>query len=134
MSVTGRQERDPSVGDDGSSPRVRSRGLATLLGVVVTPLFLYIMVMATGGGHGTNYAYYYLAKMFFPWTMMSTAVTEYLTPLVFLLGVVQYPIYGIILDWARASDRFWPAVRALVAVHFVAIILAGAFSSRSFMP
>jgi len=107
---------------------------ATLLGVLVTPVFLFIMVMASGGGHGTNYTYYYLAKIFFPWTMMSTAVATYLTPLSFLLGIAQYPIYGIILDRARANGRYWPAVRALVAVHFVAIILAGAFSSRSFMP
>ena len=39
---------------------------ATLLGVLVTPVFLFIMVMASGGGHGTNYTYYYLAKIFFP--------------------------------------------------------------------
>src|SRR5262249_16443859 len=109
------------------------RGLATLLGVLVTPLFLFIMLMATGG-HGINYAYFYLAKIFFPWTMMSTAVTKYITPLPFLLGVAQYPIYGIILDWARARDRYWPAVRALVAVHFLAIILAAAFADRSFTP
>jgi hypothetical protein len=131
MSMTGRQEPDPSAGSDGSSPRgVRFRGLIALAGILVTPPLLFLVVVAAGGGHGT----YWLAKTFFPWTMMSTAVTRSITQPLVVLGIVQYPLYGIILDVARAKGRFKPAALTLAAVHFSALMLAFAVSNRSFSP
>jgi hypothetical protein len=131
MSVTGQQQHDPSMRSDGSSPRrVRFRGLLTLLGILLTPVFLFITVVLAGGGHGT----YYAAKTFFPWSMMSTAVTRSITQPLVVLAFAQYPIYFIMLDVARAKGGFRPAALALLAVHFMAIMLAFAISNRSFTP
>ena len=76
MSVTDQQEHDPSAPSDvGERPGKSFRGLATFLSVLATPLLLFMVVLAAGGGHGT----YGLAKALFPWTMMSTSVTRSIT-------------------------------------------------------
>jgi hypothetical protein len=107
-----------------------SRALATLLGIFVTPVLLFIVVVAAGGGHGT----YWLAKTFFPWTMMATAVTKSIVQPFIAFAFAQYPLYGIILDWMRASGRLKPAALALAAVHLFAALLAFAISDPSFTP
>jgi hypothetical protein len=131
MSVTGQQQLDPSTPNEvGRPPRKLFGGLATLLGVVVTPALLFLVVVAAGGGHGT----YWLPKVLFPWTMMSTAVTKSITQPLIVLGIAQYPLYGIILDLARSKGRFKPAALTLLAAHFSALMLAFSISNRSFTP
>ena len=131
MSVTDQQEHDPSAPSDvGEPPRKSFRGLATFLSVLATPLLLFMVVLAAGGGHGT----YGLAKALFPWTMVSTAVTKSITQPFIVLGIAQYPLYGIILDCARSAGRFKPAALTLLAAHFSAMMLAFAISNPSFMP
>jgi hypothetical protein len=97
---------------------------------LATPLLLFMVVLAAGGGHGT----YGLAKALFPWTMMSTAVTRSITQPLIVVGIAQYPAYGVILDCARATGRFKPAALTLLAAHFSAIMLAFAISNPSFTP
>ena len=106
------------------------RGLATLLGILITPVFLFVTVLAMGGGHGT----YYAAKTLFPWTMMSTAATKSITQPLVALAIAQYPLYGIVLDAARAKRRSRPAALMLLAVHALAVLLAFAISDPSFTP
>jgi hypothetical protein len=131
MSATGQPEHDPSASADGISPRkVRFRGLPTVLGVLVIPAALFLAVVAAGGGHGT----YYAAKLLFPWTMMSTVVTKSITQPFVVLGIAQYPFYGIVLDVARSKGRLAPAVLTLVAAHLCAIMLAFVISNPSFTP
>ena len=131
MSVTDQQQLDPSTPNEvGRPPRKLFGGLATLLGVVVTPALLFLVVVAAGGGHGT----YWLPKVLFPWTMMSTAVTKSITQPLIVLGIAQYPLYGIILDLARSNGRFKPASLTLLAAHFSALMLAFSISDRSFTP
>ena len=131
MSAVGQQQLDPPAPSDLSRPpRKLLGGLATLLCLLATPLLLFLAVVAAGGGHGT----YWLAKMFFPWSMMSTAVTKSITQPLIVLGIAQYPLYGIILDLARARSRFKPAALTLLAAHFSALMLAFSISNRSFTP
>jgi len=131
MSVTGQQQLDPSTPNEvGRPPRKLFGGLATVLCLLATPLLLFLVVAAAGGGHGT----YWLAKMFFPWSMMSTAVTRSITQPLIVLGIAQYPLYGIILDLARARSRFKPAALTLLFAHFSALMLAFSISNRSFTP
>jgi hypothetical protein len=65
---------------------------------------------------------------------MSTAVTKSITQPLIVLGIAQYPLYGIILDCARAAGRFKSAALTLLAAHFSAIMLAFSISNRSFTP
>ena|SRR5438105_15591245 len=106
------------------------RGIATLAFVLITPVLLFIVFLAGGGGHGT----YWLAKTLFPWTMMSTAVTKSIVQPFIALAFVQYPLYGIILDVARATSRLTPAAPTLAAAHVAAVMLAFAISNPSFTP
>src|SRR5262249_20594439 len=106
------------------------RVIATLLGILITPVLLIVTVGLMGSGHGT----YYAAKVLFPWTMMSTAATKEITVPFIALAVVQYPLYGISLDWARAKGGFKPAALMLVVVHCLAVLLAFAVSHPSFTP
>ena len=93
-------------------------------------MFLLVVVAAGGGGHGT----YYAAKTLFPWTMMATSVTKEITTPFIALAFVQYPLYGILLDVARAKGGFGPAALALLAFHVLAIMLAFSISNPSFTP
>ena len=53
MSVTDQQEHDPSAPSDvDERPGKSFRGLATFLSVLATPLLLFMVVLAAGGGHG----------------------------------------------------------------------------------
>src|SRR5262249_38380856 len=105
MSVTGPQGLDPSAQNHSDRPpRVYFRGLATFLGILTAPPALFVVVVAAGGGHGA----YWLAKTLFPWTMMSTAWTRTIAQPYVALAIAQYPLYGIVLDMARARGRFMP--------------------------
>jgi hypothetical protein len=104
--------------------------MATLAFILITPVLLFLIILLAGGGHGT----YWLAKTLFPWTMMSTAVTREIVQPFIALGIAQYPLYGVVLDVARATGRFKPAALTLAAAHVSAVMLAFAISNPSFTP
>jgi hypothetical protein len=105
-------------------------GRATLAFIAVTPVLLLVVVFTAGAGHGT----YYAAKILFPYTMATTAFTTGIREPFVAVGIVQYPLYGVLLDCARYVGRFKPALLALAGVHFVAIVLAFLISDPSFTP
>jgi hypothetical protein len=98
--------------------------------LIVTPVFLFISVLAAGGGHGS----YLPAKLLFPWSMAGTAFTGTVTQALLALAIAQYPVYGIVLDWARYIDRLMPGTIALAAVHFVGMNTALLMAHGSFTP
>ncbi len=104
---------------------------AWLAFVIVTPVFLFITVLTAAGGHGS----YMPAKILFPWTMAATAFTDgAITQPLVAMAIVQYPLYGIMLDWARAAARLRLGMLAIAGVHFVAVAVAFLISNRSFTP
>jgi hypothetical protein len=102
----------------------------TLLSALVTPVLAVLVVMAAGGGHGS----YYLAKILFPYAMASTVFTGYITQPIVWLGVLQFPAYGLILDWAHSTGRQGHYTIALVGIHLAFVALAFLFSNPSFTP
>lgn len=105
-------------------------GKASLAFVAVTPVLLFIAVLAAGAGHGT----YYAAKILFPYTMASTAFTGGVVQPFIAAGIVQYPLYGVILDWTRSVDRFRAGLLAIAGTHLIAVGLALMISNPSFTP
>jgi hypothetical protein len=103
---------------------------ASLAFVIVTPVFLFITVLAAGGGYGS----YMPAKILFPWTMAATAFTNGITGPLMAMAIMQYPLYGIMLDWARSAARLRLGMLAIAGVHFVAVAVAFLISDRSFTP
>ena len=89
-----------------------------------------VAVFLAGGGHGT----YFPAKVFFPYTMVSTGILVKITPPFIVLACVQFPLYGVILSIANTRGDLRPVAGRLVIIHIIAVILAFAFSGSGFRP
>jgi hypothetical protein len=64
----------------------------------------------------------------FPFAMLATLLTGHVgTPAVIAFGVLQYPIYGVVTAFTKASNRMRVIV-ALGAAHIVVATVAFAFS------
>jgi hypothetical protein len=89
-----------------------------VLSVIVTPLFLYLGIVSGGAGHGN----YLLAKLLFPFTMLSTRVFGSIVAPFILLAIIQFPAYGFILGAANVRrTMFLPAI-GLLLLHSVAVV------------
>jgi hypothetical protein len=65
--------------------------------------------------------------------MAATGFTRTITEPLMAIGIAQYPIYGIMLDWARYAGRLKLGLLAL-AGSLVGVDLAFLISNRSFTP
>ena len=82
-----------------------------------------ISVFLCFGGHGT----YIPAKLFFPYTMISTALFSKITPPFILLACVQFPAYGMVLAVANRRGCLKSVARQLGIIHLVAVALSFVF-------
>lgn len=97
---------------------------------IAAPILVFAAMTAASGGHGS----YLPAKILFPYTMASTALTGEITIPFVALGFLQYPVYGAVLDAARSAGRFTQTLGVIVGLHLVFVALAFAISSPSFTP
>ena len=89
-----------------------------MISLIVTPLFLYLGVASGGAGHGN----YLLAKLLFPFTMLSTRAFGSIVAPFILLAIIQFPVYGFILGAANVRRTvFLPAIGILL-LHSVAAV------------
>ena len=70
-----------------------------VVSLVATPLFLLAAVASAGAGHGNDL----LAKILFPFTMLSTLVFGLIIVPAIALAVLQFPFYGFILGRANVK-------------------------------
>jgi hypothetical protein len=94
----------------------------------LTPFMLLIGLMSAGAGEGD----YLLAKVLFPYSMLSTAAFHAITRSFFLLAVVQYPLYGLLAGVANLRGKLLICGLALVIVHVATVIASFAFADRYF--
>ena len=89
-------------------------------GLLFTPLAFVLAVLSAGAGHG-NYAF---ARLFFPFSMLATRVTEDVitTPLI-LVALAQFPMYGILMDLGRVRGWSGRTAAVLACVHGIAAVL-----------
>ncbi len=99
-----------------------------LLGGLITLPTLLICILAAGGGHGT----YLPAKLFFPITMLSTAVLKSITAPFAVIAAIQYPILGAILFVAKVQGKYKPYALNIGIIHAILSFSALIFSSHSF--
>ena len=104
--------------------------IGILLGALAGMALLFVTVAATGGGHGT----YGAAKLFFPFTMALTGVTEEINTPGIVIALAQYPLYGLLIGWLTARNRRVTGWKIFAAVHLCALALAIGFSDSSFSP
>lgn len=85
--------------------------------LIVTPVTLLLGVGSGGVGHGD----YRLAMILFPYTLLSTALFDSITPPFILLAIIQFPLYGVALGYANERGRLIPAAILLCVAHGAAV-------------
>ena len=89
-----------------------------VVSLVATPLFLLAAVASAGAGHGS----YLLAKILFPFTMLSTLVFGSIVAPAIGLAVLQFPFYGFILGRANVKGGgLWTRAPVLLFAHMLAV-------------
>jgi hypothetical protein len=99
------------------------------MGMVVSIPLTLLAVASAGAGHG-NYLW---AKVFFPFTMLSTAVFQSITTFFLAVAVIQFPIYGLLIGRCARQRKALMASGVILSVHLIAIGLAFYYSSRNFI-
>jgi hypothetical protein len=92
----------------------RSSLIGLAFGTVACTLCLLVAVFAAGAGHGT----YLPAKILFPFAMLASVFGRSITFLYVVLGLGQFPLYGLLLGAAFRSPRFVLCVIILSCAHF----------------
>ena len=83
---------------------------------LLTPLLLLISVFLMGGGHG----YFEPAICLFPCATICVIWQTTLTLPYFISGLIQYPLYGFILDKTQKKKK---ASLVILVLHFILAIL-----------
>ena len=94
----------------------------------LTPIMLFLGLMSAGAGHGD----YFLAKILFPYTLLSTAAFDSIQPPFMLLTVIQYPAYGVLIGLGNIRRRLVLSSGALALLHGLAVAGAFAFANPYF--
>jgi hypothetical protein len=87
----------------------------------LTPIMLFLGLISAGAGHGD----YFLAKILFPYTLLSTAAFDSIEPPFMFLALIQYPAYGVVIGLANVRRKLILSGAALAVLHGLAV--AGAF-------
>jgi hypothetical protein len=92
--------------------------IPVILSLVATPFLLFAGIASGGAGHGN----YFLAKVFFPFTMLSTLIFGSIIGPFIALAVVQYPLYGLLLGAANEKRKGAIYALALAIIHLSAMV------------
>jgi hypothetical protein len=90
--------------------------VALFLGL--TPFLLVLGLASWAGGEGN----YFFTKLFFPFTMLSTIPFHSISWAFIVLGVVQYPLYGLLIGVANLKRKLLIWGLALAIVHSLSVI------------
>ena len=90
---------------------------------------IFLMVAAyfvAANGHGT----FSLAKLFFPYTMLSTKENNPISGIYILLALIQFPLYSFVY---LKSKRSYISLLVLLAFHALFVVLAFMYSGALFV-
>src|SRR5207245_402114 len=79
----------------------------------ITPFMLLLGLISAGAGEGN----YFLAKILFPYTLLSTAAFDRIEPPCVFLTVIQYPAYGVVIGLANVQRKLLVSGAALALLH-----------------
>ncbi len=98
--------------------------IGLLVGIVLTPLALFLAMASAGAGHGD----YVLARALYPFSILSTHLTDSITVVALVLACAQFPIYGWLLGAAFQREKKKPSVAAVtISIHAIAVLLVFAY-------
>ena len=87
--------------------------------IVLTPFLILAGIGSAGAGHGN----YFIAKVLFPFTMLSTTFFDGITMPFLILAFAQFPLYGIFVGLMNKRGNLFPALVGLALFHIVATIM-----------
>jgi hypothetical protein len=96
--------------------------------IVATAIAIPAALYPTAAGHGT----YIPAILLFPWVMASTALFREITFPAMVGGMVQFPLYGVLLGVGARHGRTRTMVAVVIVLHAIATGLAVAVASSNF--
>ena len=79
-----------------------------------------LLCLAFGGPYGS----YFLFKVFYPYTMLVASYNHYITDAAQLIGLLQFPICGLVLVLLQRKFRFDRAFIAVFGIHVLAAAVA----------
>jgi hypothetical protein len=88
---------------------------------LLTPVFIFIVLLVAAGGHG----YYESAIVLFPAAMIASVWQKEIGFAYLLLGLLQYPCYGLLLDSLQHTriKPFLPWIMLLIHLLTAVVIL-----------
>lgn len=99
-----------------------------VISLVATPFFLLAAAASAGAGHGT----YLLAKILFPFTMLSTLIFGSINAPAIALAVLQFPFYGFVLGKANVKGTLRTRAAVLLLIHMLAVAVCFILISDNF--
>ena len=115
--------------------------LPTIVGTLITPVLLFTAAVSTGAGHGS----YAAAIVLYPLSIVIMVLFAGIAPgdafatqtiqtismaLIIGLAILQFPLYGFVLSYARLKNKWWLTVGAgIIYLHLfgiaVWVVIAG---------
>ncbi len=107
---------------------MKPQHIGLLSGIVLTVPACLIAFVSSGAGHGD----YFLFKLVYPITMLSTFLFGSITAPFILIGLAQFPLYGYLvgLNWRSPTRRAY--LWKLAGVHGILALLAVLIPNSSF--
>ena len=99
-----------------------------VLSLILTPIFLLIAFLFAGAGHGT----YFVSKILFPFTMLSTVVADQISLSFVVVAGLQFPLYGLLVGLANRVGRLRNAILLISVIHSIAVSLCFVFIGENF--
>jgi hypothetical protein len=85
--------------------------------LIAEAIGILIATFAAGAGHGS----YAPARIIFPYTMISTVFHENIRGIYLIFGLIQFPIYGLVIASASNTKYIKQIIIILTILHFVAV-------------
>jgi hypothetical protein len=98
------------------------------IGLLATPLLLFFAFTYTGASHND----YSVAIILFPYAAFLIFTLGYWVPpvITIIFAIIQYPVYGYILDVAHEKKRLRLRILVLLLIHVSAVTVALIFRSK----
>ncbi len=87
-------------------------------------LYFLVAIVVAGGGHGS----FVPLIIGFPWMTICTLWDSGITPFFWMLGLIQFPVYGLLIGIEKEANRY-RYINAMVWLsHLILVIVLLSYS------
>ncbi len=76
---------------------------------------IFIAFLTLGGGHGS----YIIAILLFPFGFIGILYSRWIEVPYIILGLIQYPIYGLLIDSFRYRKGYKWILLSIISIHLI---------------